>query len=266
VSIVLTYRLVGVVNFSQSVVGVFGTYVCLSLMDTGVPIWIAVVAGIAAGAAVSAAIGFGMIRWFSEASLETRSSVTIAIMGAVLAVGFHLFGDEPRMLPKILPDVSFYAGGVYFSLMTLASLLFAVLISGVLVVILRTTRIGVFFRAMSDRPTTAELIGIPVGRLSLLVWAVSGAVATVAIILVAPNQASNFLALTMLLLPGLAAALFGLFKNVIAALVGGLILGTVQGAAAYFDAVAAYRDALPFVVILVVLVWSQRKEVWNESH
>jgi branched-chain amino acid transport system permease protein len=37
----------------------------------------------------------------------------------------------------------------------------------------------------------------------------------------------------------------------------------VQGVLAQLTAFHSYRDVIPFVLILIVLVWSQRREVWD---
>jgi branched-chain amino acid transport system permease protein len=265
VSIILTYRMLGVLDFSQTTVGAFGTYVGFALFAAGAPNWLAVLAGILSGIVLSMIVGSVMIRWFSSARIETKSSVTVAIMLALLAIGFRLFGNTMRAQTELLPDVTFAFGQVNFGLSTIAGLAMAVLVGGVIIVVLRYSRLGVLLRALSERPTTAELLGIPVQRLALLVWATAGGVATLAITLIAPNRTGNFLALSMLLLPGMAGALFGLFKSVPLAVLGGLVVGLLEGTSGYFDAIAPYRGALPFIVILVVLLWSQRGEVWDEA-
>jgi branched-chain amino acid transport system permease protein len=265
VSIVLTYRMAGVLNFSQAVVGVFGTYVGLALYGAGVPQWFAVAAGVATGALISLMIGLIMMRWFSESSAIIRASVTIALMLALLSVGFRVFGDAPRSVPKLFPNMTLSVAGVNFTTATIVSFVVAVAVGSALSIALHATRLGIRLRAMSERPTTAELLGIPARFLMLLVWGAGGGLTTLAITLVAPNRPSNFLTLSLLLLPAIASALFGLFKSVPAAVTGGLVLGVLEGLSSFVDVIGPYRQALPFVVILLVLLWSQRGEVWDAT-
>jgi branched-chain amino acid transport system permease protein len=265
VSIVLSYRMVGVLNFAQAVIGVFGTYVGLSLAAAGMGQPYAAISGIIAGIGTSLLAGVVMVGWFSEARVQTRSSVTIALMLLLLAVGFRIFGDTPRAVPQLFPATHFEIGGVHFSLTTIACVVGAIGIGIAVNSILEWTRIGVLLRALSERPTTAELLGVRVRLLALGVWAAAGGVATLAITLIAPNRPSNFLVLSLLLLPSLAAALFGLFQSISAAILGGMVLGLLEGFATYFDTLAPYRQALPFAVILIVLLWSQRAEVWDAT-
>lgn len=264
-SLVLTYRMSGVMNFSQSAVGVFGTYVGLAVYGWGCPQWLAIAIAVLIGALLSLAIGAIMTRWFDQASALVKSSVTIALMLALLALGFRLFGDAPRSIPKLFPGVAVAFGGVTFSASVLITTGLALALGLVLTLALEFTRLGAMLRAVSERAVTADLLGIPANTLIRWVWACSGGLAALAIALVAPNRPSNFLTLALLLLPAMAAALFGLFRSVPAALFGGFTLGCLEGLSSYFDTVGPYRQALPFVVILTVLLWSQRGQVWDAA-
>jgi branched-chain amino acid transport system permease protein len=67
----------------------------------------------------------------------------------------------------------------------------------------------------------------------------------------------------MIVVPGAAAALIGAFKNIWAGLIGGILLGVVQGFFAGLPELTYLRDWVPIVVIVVFLLWNQRKEVWD---
>jgi len=130
---------------------------------------------------------------------------------------------------------------------------------------LSRTSAGVQLRALSERPTTAELLGIPAKRLSVAVWAVTGVVSTLVISIVAPSQSNDATSLAMLVVPAAAAALLGGFRRLDFAVAGGLGLGLIQGAAAQVDGLSVVRYFLPFAVIVALLLWSQRKEVWDAA-
>ena len=48
-------------------------------------------------------------------------------------------------------------------------------------------------------------------------------------------------------------------------LAGGILLGVLEGLASSIDSIAQYRSAIPFLVILAVLLWSQREARWDEA-
>ena len=50
-----------------------------------------------------------------------------------------------------------------------------------------------------------------------------------------------------------------------AALLGGLMIGIIEGLVSGFEAFGQYRSTVPFLVILAVLMWSQRGARWDEA-
>ena len=67
------------------------------------------------------------------------------------------------------------------------------------------------------------------------------------------------------IIPAAAAALLGGFARLDLAVVGGLALGVLGGLVAQIDEVALVRNFLPFLFIVVLLLWTQRKEVWDAA-
>jgi branched-chain amino acid transport system permease protein len=143
--------------------------------------------------------------------------------------------------------------------------LLAVAIAVAARVVLRKSRVGIRLRAIADRPIAAELLGVPVKPLAVGVWVVTGVIVSSAIAIVAPTQTSDAVSLSLLVIPGSAAALIGGFRSLELALAGGLLLGALQGATAQFAALVLARDWIPLVLIVVFLLWNQRREVWDAA-
>lgn len=265
VAVVLMYRLAGVMNISVAAFGAFGAYVMISLVEDGLPLALAVGLGMVAGAAISAVMGIVMAWLFPDAEPILRSAVTIAMTIAMLSLGFRVFGDAPRSFPALFPDSSVEVSSVVIGASNLMSIGLAMTLAGALWFILRHTRVGVRMAAMSSRPVTAELLGIPIRTYTVLVWGVGGAVTTIALILAAPTRSADFPSLALLVVPGLAAALLGAFRSFGLTVVAGITIGVIEGAAIRLDSISSYRGTFPFVLIAVVLMWSQRSEVWDES-
>lgn len=265
VCVVVMYRLVGVLNFAQAAVGAFGAYVVFVLYEDGLAYAPSALAGMATAAAIAALFGFAMSTWFSEATAYVRSTVAVAMLIAVLASGFRAFGDSPRTVPELLPGVTLSVGGVVVTMAGLAAIVGAAVVAVGVGLFLSRSRTGVRLRALSERSTTAELLGIPARLLAVGVWAVTGAVSALAVVVIAPSRGGDFLALSMLIVPALAAALIGLFRSLGATVLGGVGIGLAEGLATYFTDVSPYRHALPFLVILAILLWSQRSQVWDAA-
>lgn len=262
---VLVYRLVSVVNFAAAGIGASGAFVTSVLYEHGTALVLAVLTGLAVGTAVGALFGALMSIWFAEASPATRTSVSIAFLVGLIALGLRVFGSHPRPFPRLLSGSVATVSGVVITRTAVATVLLAAALAVAITFYLRGTGTGLRLRALSERPVTAELVGVRVRRLSIGLWTVAGAIATLAIIVVAPEQGHDFQTLSLLVIPSFAAALVGAFENLAAAVAGGVLLGMLQGLASEVDSIQEYRGVVPFVVILAILLWSQRTARWDDA-
>lgn len=266
VSLTLMSRLVRVVNFSQAATGMFGGFVAVWLVtEAGMPIWLGSVLGIAVAGLLSGLIGWIAATWLSEADTTTRSAMTVGPLLLLISLSFILFGNKPQPFAPIIAGPAFEIGGVVISQVTVATVTLAIVVAIIVRVVLTRTAIGTQLRALSERPTTAELIGIPARPLSITVWVVTGVISAIAIIIVAPAQSNDATSLAMLIVPAAAAALLGGFRRLDLAVIGGLVLGMLSGLVAQIDEVALVRNFLPFLFIVILLLWTQRKEVWDAA-
>lgn len=265
VCVVVLYRLVGVLNFAQAALGAFGAYFCYWLLQVNVPVWAAVGVGLAVSAMIAGLVGWVMARWFATATVIERAVVTVVLLIVLLTAGFRLFGDTPRVMPSLLPDIAFSVGGVRVSLSSVVALVAAVIVAIGVTVVLKYTRVGLRLQAMSERPMTVQLLSVNTRVLSVSAWSGTGVVSTLALLLVAPTRNQTFESMSFLIVPAVAAALLGAFSRVWVAVVGGLGMGAIEGAAARIEGLASYRGALPFLLIIVTLIWLRRREVWDEA-
>lgn len=266
VCVVFTYRLVAVVNFTATALGAIGAFVMVFLTEQGYPLFPAVLTGLVAGTLASVAVGFVTTIWFSGAGQSVKAAVTAALLVCVIALGLRLTGGQhPRAFPDLVGGAGLQLAGVTITTASLVAIGLAVALTIVVEQFLARTRTGLQLRALSEKPMAAELLGVPVRPLALGVWALSGAVTTVALMLIAPLRSPDFGSLSLLVVPAFAAALVGAFNSFRAALVGGLAIGVIEGLASGFVELAQYRQAVPFLVILAVLMWSQRGARWDEA-
>jgi branched-chain amino acid transport system permease protein len=263
---IFTYRLVAVVNFTGAAIGAAGTFAMVALFELGVPLPIAAILGIAAGAIAGMAIGLVMTTWFANANASTKAAVTAALLVGIIAVGLRLTGGQhPHYFPELISGSAFRLAGVQVTWAAVTTLILAVVFTVLTEQFLARTRTGLQLRALSQRPMAAELIGIRVRLLALGVWAVTGAVTAFALMIIAPLRSPDFASLSLLVVPALAAALIGAFTSFRAALIGGVMIGVLEGAVSAIDFVSQYRSTVPFIVILAVLLWSQRGARWDEA-
>ena len=261
-----TYRLVAVVNFAGAAIGAAGAFAFAMLVEAGASIWPAAALGVVVGAIAGVAVGAVMTHWFAESPAWLKAAVAVSILVGLAAIGLRVTGGQhPHNFPELLQGSAFRLADVEVTRASVATLLLALFFTVTATAILYRSHVGLQLRAMAERPVAAELIGIPVHGLSLWVWGVGGGVTAVAQILIAPQRAPNFLTLSMLVVPALAAALIGYFRNLWLTFAGGIAIGVIESCTTVVPGLGEYRPAVPFVIILAVLLWSQRGARWDDA-
>lgn len=265
VCLVVMYQIVGVLSFAQAGIGGLGACAALLLQNllgwTSIP---ATIGGIVVGMLLGALIGWLMTRFFTDASVETRSTVSIGLLVTIIAIGNRVLDGKTYSFPDLFQGSRVVISGVGVPLASITETVLAIVLALGAGVFLRRTNAGAQLRAMSQRPTTAQLLGIPVGRLTIAVWAVSAGISTLALLFVLPTSTTSFPTLVYMILGALAAALFGLLRYLWVAALGGLAIGVIQSLIIPTP-FGNYTDAVPFVIIVLIMIYWRRKDVWSEA-
>ena len=131
---------------------------------------------------------------------------------------------------------------------------------------LNRTKTGIAVRAAADNPDAARLSGISIKRISTIVWALAGALATVATILSAPLAGANVASTgdlgPAILLRTFAAAVIAGMTSLPVAIVAGIALGIVEALLFFNNAgdPGMVDGVLLGVVLVAVLVVSTRRK------
>ena len=115
------------------------------------------------------------------------------------------------------------------------------------------------------RPTpkqAARVVGLNVGRVKALSFALAGALGGLAGCLVTPITTLSYDVGVLLGLKGFAAAILGGFGSFPGAIVGGITLGLLESLTAGYLS-SAYKDVVAFVVLLLVL-FIRPRGLWGE--
>lgn len=265
VCLIVVYRTTGVPNFALAAIGTTGTYLYSYLAMSGTNRALAAVVAMLLGAAASIVCGFIYTRWFFDASPAYRTAVAIGLFVATVAITILIFSDVPREIPILITGTAFTIGGAVVTNTDLFALVLAVAVTLFVTMMLQRSRRGLQLRAISQGPVAAELLGIPVKPLGLFVWGVSGALASIAVILIAPGQTAEIESISLTIVPALAITLVAGFRRYWIALVAAVVLAALQGLLLSSQDLIRYEQVIPFLVILAVLVWNQRREVWDEA-
>ncbi len=251
---VLVLNATGAVNFAQGDLVVAGGFMAVALAGLlpvpGILLLPLVVAGMAGlGLAVSA-----LAYW----PLRDRPPVAVFIstiaLGIIIQNGLNgLFGAEPRAAPALLSAQGVRLFGITLDYQSLSIVGVAALLIAGIHWLLSGTQLGRMLRATAQDREVASALGIPVGRMVALTFALAAALAGVAGLLLAnryfitPADGGNFIVKAYI------AVVIGGWGRIGGALAGAMIVALFETIiAAWFDyAVAA---GLLYVALLAILM------------
>jgi branched-chain amino acid transport system permease protein len=258
-----TYLLCGLtINTNGLLAGVFTGLFGKAALPFALPFTVAMIfGGILAGLC-----GVGIERLFFR-PLRTRGADPLLTLVTSLGVAVALvnliqyfFGAETYSFPSnafgaLPPAVRFGAPPSLIIIRTPQVIIFAV--SMVLVVLLtlliNRTRTGKALQAISEDGTTASLLGIPIDRLVMLTFFLSGLLGGIAGTLVGYGYSISGPYFGIAYgLKGLAVIVLGGLGDIPGAVLGGLVIGLVE---AFVPSEAvAYKDAVAFALLFVMLL------------
>ncbi len=266
VGLVLVYRTTRVVNFAYGAMGGLPASIGVELyLAKGWPWPVAALTAVAAGVVTGVAVERLVIRRFANAS---RLVLTVATIGLAQVLGGAevlvptLFGRSP-LVPAFRTPLTDFQVDIHPLVLTGNDLLIVAVVPAVLAgltwFLLRTDE-GRAVRAIAENTERALLLGIPVRRLSTLVWAMVGGLAALTVVLRAPGQGLTIDAATgpALLLPALAAAVVAGMGSLPRAFAAGVGLGVFDQIVRWNTSQQAVTTVVFAAVILVALLVRRR--------
>lgn len=263
--IVLVFTVSGVLNFAQPATIALGAYGVAALHEAGIAFGFAVVIAAATAAVVNALLDVLLVQRFQRRGEFLAASIMTVGLSVILLTAF-----QARVGARILPVgdpfgsslTSFH--GVTIANARIAAVAAAIVLLGALYLLIRRTMFGLHLRAAADNREAAQLVGVHSGRISMVVWAASGALAVVGGTLLAaypsPGVSSGAADIAMRALP---AALIGGLASTSGAIIGGLLVGLTEATFLQYQSSleflgTGFATVAPYAVMLVVIVLRPR--------
>lgn len=241
-----------VINLAQGEFAALAGLVAISAVGSGVPLLLAVVLAVAVVVAVSAGVQRLAIAPVRRMTTLVSLILTLGVSTALKALMLLVYGPDARGLPSF-PGPDLDVGGVSVRAQELWVIGVGLAVSWAVHRFYETTVVGKALRACSEQPVAARLVGISPQRATLLAFVLAGALGAVAGVLSSPITFTSWETGLTLGLKGFVAATLGGLVSIRGALLGGLLLGVLESlVAGYVD--TGYRDAVAFVVLIMVLV------------
>lgn len=155
---------------------------------------------------------------------------TFSLAGMLLLAGilFEMISVESQQPPSPFGTRSFRLFGQFVSMHQLMTLLIVAAIVVVLSVALKTTRIGVYVRAIADNVEGSRLVGVPINQVGTGVFALSGAIAALGGALLASAVGIDAGGIVSVFLRALIVSVIGGFDSLTLALGGAVLLGVAD--------------------------------------
>jgi branched-chain amino acid transport system permease protein len=255
-ALVLIWRATRIVNFAQGAMLMISTFIAWKVVSSGGS-WVAgFVVALSCGLVMGAAVERILIRRVESAPPLNAVIVTLGLLVLLEAIAGMIWGNTPKSFPAAFSIQGYKVGGTTL-LFSPNDLFIVLLVMGVavgLALLFRFTPVGLKMRAAAFQPEVARLLGVRVGRMLTLGWALAAVVGSIAGVLVAPSVFVGPNTFDPILIFGFTAAILGGLDSPLGAVVGGLVLGlALSYASGYWGSSLVTLAAL--VILVVVLMF-----------
>jgi len=278
-SLVVTYRSSGVLNFATGAQALYASYT-YGLLRTGrllVPIPgvtpisvggpVAFLPAVVITLCIQALLGIllyvAVFRPLRHQRAVAKAVASLGVMGLLTALVNLQVGAQQVLVAPIYPQSTYTLGSIRIPA---DRLWFAVTIVGValaLGAVYRFTPFGLATRASAESEIGALVTGLSPENIALTNWAISGTVAGLAGILIGPLVPLIPGSYTLFIVPALAAAVVGRLYALTPAVAAGLLLGALESVSVYLNSrypsfPSGAGQVLPLAMILAVLLYRGR--------
>ena len=249
----IIYNASHVINFAQGEFMVIGGMSTVALTAAGLPLPLAAILAIL----VTMAVGTALAKFAIQ---PAKDADVVALIIITIGASIFLRGVVQLIFGKDIHSLSAFTGETPLNLMgatLLPQSLWVMGVSAGLIVIMawffNATLAGKAMLATAYNSLAARLMGVDTKWVLLSAFGLSAMLGAVGGIVVTPITFVSYESGIMLGLKGFSAAVLGGLGNGFGAVIGGLTLGIVEALSAGYLS-SAYKDAIAFIIILVVLV------------
>lgn len=248
----LVFNATQIINFSQGQLVMLGGMCAVALYGAGLPLWAASILSVVVVTVI--AIGFERvaIRPLLRRGVLAQIIATVGASFVFETAAMLAWGRDAVTLPPFSGDKPIRIAGATLLPQTLWVVGLAVVIVVALQFFYRRSLFGKAVRACSVDATAARLQGISYSRVVVFSFALTGAIAAAAGVMITPISFMGYHSGSLLGLKGFAAATLGGLDNPLGAVLGGFALGIVEALGVGVVS-AGYKDAIAFVILLLVL-------------
>jgi branched-chain amino acid transport system permease protein len=255
-TLVLIFRATRIINFGQGAMAMFSTYLALEMIQNGYSYWIALLVALVSGFVIGGLVERIIVRRVEGGPEINAVIVTLGVFVGFIALASLLFGNQLEAFPSAFSLRGISVGELEVGitrndLFKLAAVLVALLL---LVALFRFTNLGLQLRASAFGQEVARLLGVRVGWMLTLGWALAGMFGALAGVLIASGApvSPNFMDIVVVF--GFVSAVLGGLDSFVGAIVGGMVLGLTSAYVnGYVDPALSTLAALAILIVVLLL-------------
>jgi branched-chain amino acid transport system permease protein len=250
----LVMGVLSILNLAIGEVFMLGGYLGFALLAAHVPLGLALLGGMVSTAVVSIVIEKVAYQPLRDAPLITPMLSTLGCSIILQNLVTNLWGSDPLQLPSELFDRRIPLGPISIGLMQLAIIGVTVVLVALVALLVKKTSAGRALRAVAENRDVARLLGVSPQRVTLLAFAISGALAGAGGVLVSLHYA----AITPYVgvdigLKAIAVMVIGGTTNVWGALLAGPLIGIAEVLTIAYGGSQA-RDLVVYGLMILILL------------
>jgi len=253
-ALVMIYQATDVVNFAQGEMAMFSTYICWTLLQAGLPYWIAFVATLAIAFLGGLLIERVVIRPVENAPILTIVIVTLGLVFILNSVAGWVYSYIQKPFPSPFPSQPIKVGQIVLGAHDLGAIGVTLVVLLLLFLFFRYTTLGLAMRAAAQNPASSRLCGIRVGWMLALGWGLAATFGAVAGIMIAPNIFLDPNMMTGIQIYAFAAATVGGFTSPVGAVVGGFIVGVTENLVGTYVSFIGTELKLTVALAMIIIV------------
>ncbi len=254
IGLTLVFGIMRVVNFAHGELYALGAYAAYALVSVvHLDFFTTLLAAAAIGFLFGWAIEFFLLRRCNLQHIDEVMLIMIGVMIIMQNAQLLMWGGVGKVVPTPFSQEPIVFGSVAVSPTRLFVLGAALLLLVVCYLVIERTRLGMAMRATFQDRDAAKIVGVNVSRIYTLTFALGAGLAAVTGALLAPIFMVTPTMGDLASLKAFAIVILGGLGNIAGAAIGGFALAMIEEFGAGFIS-TAYRDAMGFVVILVVML------------
>jgi len=227
-ALVMIYQATDVVNFAQGEMAMFTTYHAWTMINAGLPYWVAFAVTLVIGFVGGVVIERVIIRPVENAPILAIVIVTIGLLVILNSLAGFIWSYVQKPFPSPFPPQPIRFGGVVIGAHDVGAIAVTLVVLFFLYLFFRYTPLGLAMRAAAQNPMSSRLSGIRVSWMLALGWGLASVFGAVAGMMVAPIVFLDPNMMAGIQMYAFAAATVGGFTSPGGAVLGGFLVGIVE--------------------------------------